>query len=200
MISPEKNVSFRLSIFCGHRCCITSFESLFSNQLNESPSSWLWLTGDDCVQNSSSADYFGANIRWYRTDSFSFKCNYFALQQGESLSSWLWLSGDDYAYSSAFQRWWPLALKEGDVTPRVVELAPACSGLGLAPPSWKTWCWCWSPVEDILSFTSSGFTSSVDSSPLSDGVLVVKLKSKRGWRHKDFPRHPELQDIWWLAR
>ena len=37
----------------------------------------------------------------------------------------------------------------------------------------------WSPVEDILSFTSSGFTS-VDSSPLSDGVLVVKLKSKRG--------------------
>ena len=75
MISPEKNVSFRLSIFCGHRCCITSFEPLFSNQLNESPSSWLWLTGGDCMQNSSSADYFGANIRWYETGSFSFKCN-----------------------------------------------------------------------------------------------------------------------------
>ena len=91
-------MSFRLSIFCGHRCCITSFESLFSNQLNESPSSWLWLTGGDCThvfQNSSAVDFFGADIRWYETDSFSFKCNYFALQQIESLSlaltHWWWL-------------------------------------------------------------------------------------------------------------
>ena len=98
MIGSEKNVSFRLSIFCGHRSCITSFESFFSNQLNESPSSWLWLTGGDCThvfQNSSAVDFFGADIRWYETDSFSFKCNYFALQQIESLSlaltHWWWL-------------------------------------------------------------------------------------------------------------
>ena len=74
----------------------------------------------------------------FLSNVISFTALTLALQQGESLSSWLWLSGDDYAYSSAFQRWWPLALKEGDVTPRVVELAPTCSGLGLAPPSWKT--------------------------------------------------------------
>ena len=51
--------------------------------------------------------------------------------------------------------------------------------LGLGRSFLEDLVWCWSPVEDILSFTSSGFTS-VDSSPLSDGVLVVKVKSKRG--------------------